>query len=230
MPCLAPRRTEHQGEAHERPPPTFLHPERWQGRAYFGAWQTTEAGAIDVDDPATGTVIASVGLGGAADIARAAAAARAAQRAWAKTLPTERARILTKAADFLEQNGPELIPWIMRESGSIYPKAAIEIEHGAHFIRHAATLAVAPMGMMIPAMDARTNYAKRVPHGVVGVISPFIFPWCSRSARSPLRSPSATRSCTSPIADADLRRHHHRPHLRGGRPAGGRAPGGARRR
>lgn len=158
------------------PHPTFLHPERWQGRAFFGAWQTTEAGAIDVDDPATGTVIASVGLGGAADIARAAAAARAAQRAWAKTLPNERARILTKAADFLEQNGPELIPWIMRESGSIYPKAAIEIEHGAHFIRHAATLAVAPMGMMIPAMDARTNYAKRVPHGVVGVISPFNFP------------------------------------------------------
>ncbi|MQT15567.1 benzaldehyde dehydrogenase [Segnochrobactrum spirostomi] len=157
-------------------PKTFLSPERWQGRAYLGDWRVTEAGTIDVADPASGAVIASVGIAGAADIARAAAEARAAQRGWSRTLPTERARILTKAADFLEQNGAELIPWIMRESGSIHPKAAIEIEHGTHFIRHAASLAVAPMGVMIPAMDARTNYAKRVPHGVVGVISPFNFP------------------------------------------------------
>ncbi|UIK14238.1 aldehyde dehydrogenase family protein (plasmid) [Rhizobium leguminosarum] len=95
---------------------------------------------------------------------------------WVKTLPTGRARILSKAADLLEQNGTELIPWIMRESGSIYPKASIEIEHGALFIRHAASLATAPMGMMIPSMDGRTNYAKRVPHGIVGVISPFNCP------------------------------------------------------
>jgi benzaldehyde dehydrogenase (NAD) len=154
----------------------FLDTERWQGRAFFADWQTTAAGVMDVTDPATGAVIASVGVGGAADIARAATEARAAQKTWAKTLPTERARILSKAADLLEQNGTELIPWIMRESGSIYPKASIEIEHGALFIRHAASLATAPMGMMIPSMDGRTNYAKRVPHGIVGVISPFNFP------------------------------------------------------
>ncbi|API55226.1 benzaldehyde dehydrogenase (plasmid) [Rhizobium leguminosarum] len=154
----------------------FLDTERWQGRAFFADWQTTAAGVMDVTDPATGAVIVSVGVGGAADIARAATEARAAQKIWAKTLPTERARILSKAADLLEQNGTELIPWIMRESGSIYPKASIEIEHGALFIRHAASLATAPMGMMIPSMDGRANYAKRVPHGIVGVISPFNFP------------------------------------------------------
>ncbi|MFW8584592.1 aldehyde dehydrogenase family protein [Rhizobium beringeri] len=67
-------------------------------------------------------------------------------------------------------------PGLCAESGSIYPKASIEIEHGALFIRHAASLATAPMGMMIPSMDGRANYAKRVPHGIVGVISPFNFP------------------------------------------------------
>ncbi|XUY29244.1 benzaldehyde dehydrogenase [Agrobacterium sp. rho-8.1] len=154
----------------------FLDSERWQGRALFGDWQTTAAGVMDVKDPATGAVIASVGVGGPSDIARAAAEARAAQKAWAKTLPTERARILSKAADLLEENRSELIPWIMRESGSIYPKAGIEIGDGALFIRHAANLATQPMGLLIPSIDERTSYAKRVPHGVVGVISPFNFP------------------------------------------------------
>jgi benzaldehyde dehydrogenase (NAD) len=154
----------------------FLDAERWQGLAFFADWQKTSAGVIDVTDPATGAVIASVGIGGPDDIARAASEARAAQKAWARTSGVERAKILNKAADLLEQNGAELIPWIMRESGSIYPKAGIEIEHGALFIRHAATLATQPTGLMLPTMDDRTNYAKRVPHGVVGVISPFNFP------------------------------------------------------
>ena len=154
---------------------TFLDAGRWEGRAFFADWAGTSAGVIDVRDPATDAVIAMVGVGGADDIARAAQQARAAQPAWARTLPAERARILNKAADLLEANSAELIPWIMRESGSIQPKAGIEIEHGALFIRHAATLATQPMGVMLPAMDGRSNHARRVPHGVVGVISPFNF-------------------------------------------------------
>ncbi len=154
----------------------FLDAKRWTGMAYMADWQKTAAGVADVVDPATGGVIASVGMCGAEDIARAAKEAKEAQKAWAKTPGFERAKILNKAADLLEQNAGELIPWIMQESGSIQPKAGIEIEHGALFIRHGATLAVQPTGMMIPSMDERTNYAQRVPHGVVGVISPFNFP------------------------------------------------------
>ncbi len=98
------------------------------------------------------------------------------RRAGPKPCRPKRARILNRAADLLEQHGAELAGWIMRETGSIHPKAMIEIEHGALFIRHAATLATQPMGMFLPGMDDRTNYARRVPHGVVGVISPFNFP------------------------------------------------------
>ena len=154
----------------------FLDAERWQGLAFFADWGKTTAGVANVIDPANGNLVATVGIGGPADIARAAGEARQVQKSWAKTTGVERAKILNKAADLLEENGAELIPWIMRESGSIYPKAAIEIEHGALFIRHAATLATQPTGLMLPTMDNRTNYAQRVPHGVVGVISPFNFP------------------------------------------------------
>ncbi len=69
--------------------PNFLNSERWQGRAFFADWQKTDAGVMDVADPATGAVIASVGVGGATDIARAAAEARAGPENLAKTLPTD---------------------------------------------------------------------------------------------------------------------------------------------
>lgn len=155
----------------------FIDEARWSGKALFNDWQSTRAGVAEVRDPATGAVIASVGIAGATDIAQAAAAARAAQRGWAAKLPAERAAILNRAADLLEQHAEELIGWIMRESGSIRPKAGIEIEHGAAFVRHASAVATEPNGLLLPSMDVgRTNSARRVPHGVVGVISPFNFP------------------------------------------------------
>ena len=154
----------------------FIAVDKWRGKALFSDWEKTSAGTTEVRDPATDELLATVGLGGKADIAKAAAAARAAQKEWAKTLPTARQAILNKAADILEANAAELIPWIMKELGSIQPKAAIEIEHGALFIRNSATLATQPIGIMLAGFDNRANHARRVPHGVVGVISPFNFP------------------------------------------------------
>jgi benzaldehyde dehydrogenase (NAD) len=155
----------------------FIDADRWQGEAFIGQWRATLGGELRVTDPATDANLASVGMAAAGDVAAAAAAARAAQPAWAATLPAARATILNKAADLLEQNAEELIGWIMRESGSIQPKAGIEIEHGAAFLRHAAAAAIEPNGLMLPSMEpGRQNFARRVPHGVVGVISPFNFP------------------------------------------------------
>ncbi len=155
----------------------FIAVERWRGKAFLGEWATTDGGVMEISDPATRAVLGSVGVAGPQDISRAAHAARLAQPAWAAKLPQERAAILNKAADLLEKNGEELIGWIMRESGSIQPKAAIEIEHGAGFVRHAAAVALEPNGILLPSMEpGRTNIARRVPHGVVGVISPFNFP------------------------------------------------------
>jgi len=156
---------------------SFIDTARWDGKAYLGEWQAKAAGMMDVSNPADNAILASVGLAGPADVAQAASEARKAQPAWAAKSPADRAAILNKAADLLEQNAEELIGWIMRESGSIQPKAGIEIEHSAGFLRHAAGVALEPNGMTLPTMDeGRANFVKRVPHGVVGVISPFNFP------------------------------------------------------
>lgn len=159
------------GSAH-----TFLAIETWEGRIFSGGWAAAKGGASLVTAPADGSAVASVGSGSAEDVARAAAAARAAQPGWEATPAHERARILNKAADILEANGAELMPWIIRETGSIPPKAGIEIEHSAGFLRAAAAAAVEPAGRLIPSQDGRHEELLRVAHGVVGVISPFNFP------------------------------------------------------
>jgi benzaldehyde dehydrogenase (NAD) len=142
--------------------PVFLQQDAWSGMVYSGGWGRALGGVYDVTAPADGSLVASVGNGNAADVARAAAAAAAAQPAWEATAPAERARILSAAADILEQNGAELIPWIIRESGSIPPKAGIEIEHSAGFLRAAAAAAVEETRRVVPSLDGRDEEVIRV--------------------------------------------------------------------
>ena len=156
--------------------PVFLAQESWAGMIFSSGWGRAAGGAYDVTAPADGSVVGSVGNGTAADVARAAAAAAAAQPAWEATAPQMRATILNAAAAALEENREELIPWIIRESGSIYPKAAIEIEHSAGFLRAAAEAATEQTRRVVTSLDGRDEEVIRVAHGVVGVISPFNFP------------------------------------------------------
>jgi len=155
---------------------SFLAEEAWSGKIYSGGWTVARGGSAAITAPADGSAVAQVGRGIAADVTVAAVAARTAQPAWAATPAHERARILNAAADILQANGDELLPWIIRETGSIPPKAGIEIEHSAGFLRAAAAAAVEPAGRLIPSLDGRHEELLRVPHGVVGVISPFNFP------------------------------------------------------
>ncbi|MCB1357561.1 MAG: aldehyde dehydrogenase family protein [Maritimibacter sp.] len=154
----------------------FLDTPRWSGKVFVGGWTASSAGEVEVTAPADGRFVARVGKANADDVARAAAAAAAAQPGWEATPAHLRAALLNRAADILDANGDELIPWIIRETGSIPPKAGIEIEHSAGFLRAAAAAAVEPQGRIIPSLDGRHEELVRVAHGVVGVISPFNFP------------------------------------------------------
>jgi benzaldehyde dehydrogenase (NAD) len=156
--------------------PNFLAHDAWAGMIFSGGWAKALGGVYDVTAPADGSFVAQLGNGNKTDVARAAAAAAAAQPAWEASAPADRARILNAAADALEKHREELIPWIIRESGSIYPKAVIEIEHSASFMRAAAATGMEPTRRVIESHDGRQEQVIRVAHGVVGVISPFNFP------------------------------------------------------
>src|SRR5689334_11069633 len=147
----------------------LLDPKTWQPRTLAG-------GEYAVTEPATGETLATVTLAAAEDIGTAARDARAAQAEWAKAPHFVRAAVLRRAGDLFAAHADELRDWIVRESGSIPGKADFELHVAAQECYEAAALASRPSGQILPSEAPRLSYTRRVPVGVVGVISPFNAP------------------------------------------------------
>jgi benzaldehyde dehydrogenase (NAD) len=148
----------------------------WKGKVYSGTWCVPKGGTRDVIEPGTGKVLTTVGFASPEDVRAAAKAAAAAQPAWAATPADQRAAVLRRAAQLLEAHAEALRPWIVRETGGIPPKADFELHFVTSILIEAAAIATQPPGQMLPSGAKRLSFARRVPHGVVGVISPFNFP------------------------------------------------------
>src|SRR5574340_1535129 len=127
-------------------------------------------------EPATGEEIGRLGHASPADVSTAAARAAIAQREWAKTGYQERAAIMRRAGDLWQEHAEEIHDWIAREAGGIRPKGAVETSFAANACWDAAGLTSLPYGDLLQTPAPRLSLARRVPHGVVGVISPFNFP------------------------------------------------------
>src|SRR6267378_5402911 len=66
-------------------------------------------------------------------------------------------------------------PW-MRETGAIRPKADVELKMAAGILNASANMPTEAQGLLLPSNQGRISLARRLPHGVVGVIAPFNFP------------------------------------------------------
>jgi benzaldehyde dehydrogenase (NAD) len=155
----------------------LLDEQQWTGKIYSGGWVDAPA-QIETVEPATGEVLGTAGAGDPASIAKAAKAASEAQRAWAETPFAERAAIVRRAGELMEQHRGELIDWLVRESGAIQPKADHEIGASIGQLDAAAALADQPLVLELPSLTPdRTSTARRIPLGVVGVITPWNFPY-----------------------------------------------------
>src|SRR5262249_24147167 len=153
-----------------------LEPSRWNGRIFSDAWAEARGGVHEVLEKATGASLGKVGIANPADIAAAAAAAAAAQAGRAAMPPRDRAAIFRRVIAFFEAHAEEMLPIMVRETGSIPPKSQFEIGEVVMQLQLAASMILQPQGVLLPTAPGRLNFAKRVPHGVVGVISPFNFP------------------------------------------------------
>ncbi len=148
----------------------------WLG-TFVEAWEPGTGAPVEDHEPATGRLIATVRGSTADDVARAAAAAKAAQPAWAETSFQERARILRKAADIYEANREEFGTWTMRETGASHSKMHHESNFAYGEILSAATLPWQPYGSLVPtAVKGRLSMVRRIPIGVVGAITPWNSP------------------------------------------------------
>ena len=148
----------------------------WHGRIYSGGWTDGTGGTRAVVSPSTGEQIGSIGLASPADVAAAAAAAAEAQRGWAALPYNERAAVLRRAGDLWHAHADEITDWLMRETGAIGPFGGFQIMTSAEECYEAAALASAPYGELLRSSSPRLSMSRRVPVGVVGVISPFNVP------------------------------------------------------
>ncbi|MBQ0930224.1 benzaldehyde dehydrogenase [Ideonella alba] len=141
-----------------------------------GQWRPARGGARAVHEPATGAVLTHAGIANAEDMNEAIGHAHAAQRDWVATGARERAAVLLRAAQWLQAHFDELALLIARETGGIVPKGQHEVKEAIQICQIAAGLPMQAQGQVLPSVPGRLSIARRVPHGVVGVISPFNFP------------------------------------------------------
>lgn len=144
-----------------------------------GEWRPG-TGSWDIIDfnPYDGEKLASITIATVDEVDEAYRAAARAQGEWAATNPYARRAVFEKALRVVEEREQEISEVIVAELGGTRLKAAFELHLAKEFLREAVHLALRPEGRIIPSpVDGKENRVYRVPVGVVGVISPFNFPF-----------------------------------------------------
>src|SRR5690606_41603067 len=112
-----------------------------------GQWVEAETRDADpVYNPATGEVIAEVPLSSAADVDRAVQAAEAAFDGWRETPVFQRARLMFRYKQLLEEHGEEIAALITREHGKTLAEVRAELERGIEVVEFAAGIPTLIMG------------------------------------------------------------------------------------
>jgi len=148
------------------------------GRNYIGAWCDARDGRrLEVSDPATDTVFASVPDSGAEDARAAVDAAHAAFASWRAVPAKQRAQILKRWNDLILANQEDLGRLISREQGKPLAEGRGEVAYAASYVEWFAEEATRANGEIIPAPAAgRRMFALKEPVGVVAAITPWNFP------------------------------------------------------
>ncbi|AVH57338.1 MULTISPECIES: aldehyde dehydrogenase family protein [Streptomyces] len=144
-----------------------------------GEWRPG-TGSWDIIDfnPYNGEKLASITIATTDEVDQAYRAAERAQKAWAATNAYARRAVFEKALRLIEEREAEITEAIIAELGGTHLKAGFELHLAKEFLRESIQLALRPEGKILPSpIDGKENRVYRVPVGVVGVISPFNFPF-----------------------------------------------------
>ncbi len=143
-----------------------------------GAWESPGAREeLVTRNPATGEELARVPLSSADDVARAVAAARAAQPGWAATPITVRARALMDLRTSLVAHQDELARLLATDMGKTIPDASAEVGRGIESVEAAIAAPHLLKGQVLEGVSRGIDVEMvHQPVGVIGVITPFNFP------------------------------------------------------
>lgn len=143
-----------------------------------GAWVTSTATETSpVYNPSEGVQIAATPMCGSGEIANAIEAAHAAFPAWADTPVVERARLMFRFKELLEQNFEELSALITKEHGKTLEESRGSVRRGIEVVEFACG---APSLMLGDSLENIASHIDcdsiRQPLGVSVAIAPFNFP------------------------------------------------------
>jgi acyl-CoA reductase-like NAD-dependent aldehyde dehydrogenase len=135
--------------------------------------------SIEVRSPATGEVLGRVPVAGQDDVDRAAVTARDGVEAMDGMTVFDRARLLHRAADLMEERKQDLGRLLALEQGKpLRVEAVPEIEESAENFRIAAEDVKRLTTEVLPSEDPNKKmFTFRKPNGVYAVITPWNFPF-----------------------------------------------------
>ena len=143
-----------------------------------GEWVPAEGGeTFETFNPANGEKLADCANASPADIDRAVAAARAAFPAWAAKSPQERAALLLKVADLIDENAARLAMVETLDNGKpIRETTLVDVPLSSDHFRYFAGCLRAEEGSAVMIDENTMSIVLHEPIGVVGQIIPWNFP------------------------------------------------------
>ena len=149
----------------------------WSAKIYSNGWREPGLGTAEVTEKATGAKLGEIGVASAEDVSAAAATARVAQKEWARLPGPQRGDVLREVSRLLFVHADEIADQLVRETGSIRAKAQWEVQISAREFLEAATLGSQPAGSLTATLEGgHQSIARRIPLGVVGIITPWNSP------------------------------------------------------
>ena len=144
-----------------------------------GRWVPARSGQTFFNhNPATGERLGEYPASGPEDVNDAVAAARAAAKAWRLTPAPKRAEIVFRAGEIIRERKEELARAMTREMGKILIETRGDVQEGIDMAYLAAGEGRRMYGVTTPSeMPNKWAMSVRCPVGVVGVITPWNFPF-----------------------------------------------------
>ena len=143
-----------------------------------GQWVAAVSGqTLPVYEPSTGEVFEQLARGGAEDVDRAVAAARAALSGpWGRLTATERGRILCRMSELILARSEELAQLEARDTGKPISQARADIQVAARYCEFYGGAADKVHGQQIPYLNDFHVVVLREPYGVTAHILPWNYP------------------------------------------------------
>jgi acyl-CoA reductase-like NAD-dependent aldehyde dehydrogenase len=131
--------------------------------------------------PATGELLGEVPVHGTDDVLAVVHRARKAQAAWGVLAVEERAGRLLRFRDAIVERAEEIVEILSRECGKPRQEALVHevmviADLATYYCRNAARI-LAPQDIPLHLLRHRRSVVHFVPRGVVGIISPWNFPF-----------------------------------------------------